>query len=345
MRDTFKTYEQSIVKEHKETPFALSDHKICELGRAVLETEAHSILALLPSINVQFVQACHYLFNRNGRIIVTGIGKSGHIARKLAATFASTGNPSFFVHPAEAKHGDMGMITTNDIVIAISHSGETEEILFLLPTIKRLGTTLITLTGKATSTLAQAATVNINVGVAEEACPLGLAPTSSTTAALAMGDALAITLLQMCGFTSTDFAFSHPGGMLGRRLLLLVDQVMCKDDAIPKVNPTVLLKTALLEMSRKKLGMTTITDESNQLLGIYTDGDLRRTFDNDIDVRNTLISDVMTKKPKVIYSGILAAEALHIMQKNKITTLVVLNSDEKIVGVIHMHDILQTGIS
>jgi arabinose-5-phosphate isomerase len=345
MRDSVKDYKQSTLADHKEPPYALSDHKISELGRSVLETEAQAILGLLPSINEDFISACRHLFNRNGRIIVTGIGKSGHIARKLAATFASTGNPSFFVHPAEAKHGDMGMITANDVVIALSHSGETEELLFLLPTIKRLGAVLITLTGNASSSLAKAATVNLNVAVAQEACPLGLAPTSSTTATLAMGDALAISLLQMCGFTSTDFAFSHPGGMLGRRLLLIVDQVMRKEDAIPKVQPDVLLKTALLEMSKKKLGMTTITNESNQLLGIYTDGDLRRTFDKDIDVRNTLIHEVMSKNPKVIRLGTLAAEALHIMQQNKITTLVVLNEQDTIEGVIHMHDILQTGIT
>ncbi len=344
MQDMNNLCDYAEKDNQKISLFNPTDQEICELGRAVIHTESAAVLALAARISHSFSQACRLLFNCKGRIIVTGIGKSGHIGRKLAATFASTGSPAFFVHPAEAKHGDMGMITAQDSVIAISHSGETEELLFLLPTIKRLGTPLISLTGKINSTLSQASTIHIDVSVEKEACPLGVAPTSSTTATLAMGDALAISLLQMRGFTSEDFALSHPGGTLGRRLLLSVDEMMKTGETIPKVDANALLKTALLEMSQKKLGMTTIATDDNQLLGIFTDGDLRRVLDKNMDIHTATIRDVMTQKPKVIYAGTLAAEALHMMEKNKITALVVLDKNEKIVGVVHMHDLIRAGV-
>lgn len=318
--------------------------KICELGRAVIETEAATVAALAIRIDQKFAQACQLLLGCQGRIIVMGIGKSGHIGRKIAATFASTGSPAFFVHPGEAKHGDFGMITSKDIILALSNSGETEEILCILPYIKRLDIPLITLTGKPTSTLALAAQFNINIAVEKEACPLGLAPTSSTTAALAMGDALAISLLQSKGFTAEDFALSHPGGTIGRRLLLRVDEIMHTGDAIPKVNLDSLLKTALMEITQKKLGMTTVIDEKNQLAGIFTDGDVRRAFDNNADVHQTQVHSIMTKNPKVIKQGILAAEALHIMESYKITALIVTNEQQHPVGVVHLHDILRAGV-
>jgi arabinose-5-phosphate isomerase len=322
----------------------LEKQKICQLGKAVLETEANAILALLPRIDERFAQACDYLLHCAGRIIVIGMGKSGHIGKKIAATFASTGSPAFFVHPGEAKHGDIGMITPKDVVLVLSNSGETEEIITLLPYLKRLNIPLITMTGKPQSALAQAASVNLDVSVEKEACPLGLAPTSSTSAALAMGDALAISLLQKRGFTAEDFALSHPGGTLGRRLLLKVDELMHTEDKIPKVNLDALLKTALMEMTEKKLGMTTIINEKNELAGVFTDGDIRRAFDNQANIHTTAISDIMSKNPKVIHKGMLAAEALNIMETHKITSLVVINEQKNPIGIVHMHDILRAGV-
>lgn len=318
--------------------------KICNLGRAVIETEAQSILALVNRVDANFVQACHYLIECKGRIIVMGMGKSGHIGKKIAATFASTGSPAFFIHPAEAKHGDFGMITGKDVLLVLSNSGETEEILSILPFIKRLNLPLISLTGKPNSTLAKAASINIDVSVEKEACPLGLAPTSSTTAALVMGDALAISLLEKRGFTSEDFALSHPGGTLGRRLLLRIDEIMHTGSAIPKVDFNATLKNALVEMTQKKLGMTTIVDENHRLAGIFTDGDIRRAFDNNVDIHQTLITDVMSKNPKVIRPGMLAAEALHTMENFKITSLIVVDDSQIPIGIIHMHDILRAGV-
>lgn len=318
--------------------------KICALGRAVIESEAQSILALSNRIDGQFAQACQFLLDCEGRIIVMGMGKSGHIGKKIAATFASTGSPAFFIHPGEAKHGDFGMITKKDVLLLISNSGETEEILSILPFIKRLDLPLITLTGKPHSTLAQAATVNIDVSVEKEACPLGLAPTSSTTAALVMGDALAISLLEKRGFTAEDFALSHPGGTLGRRLLLRVDEIMHKGNAIPKVDFNALLKTALMEMTQKKLGMTTIVNEHDELAGIFTDGDIRRAFDNNADINKTPIHQIMSKNPKIINVGTLAAEALHIMESYKITALIVVDDAKKPIGIVHMHDVLRAGV-
>lgn len=318
--------------------------KFCELGRAVIATEAQAILALESRINHHFAQACQYLLACEGRIIVIGMGKSGHIGKKIAATFASTGSPAFYVHPGEANHGDIGMITKKDVVLALSNSGETDEILSLLPFLKRLNIPLIAMTGNPASALAQAATVNLDVSVEKEACPLGLAPTSSTTAALVMGDALAISLLQKRGFTAEDFALSHPGGTLGRRLLLLVDEIMHKGSAVPKVDYDALLKTALMEMTQKKLGVTTIVDDKDQLAGIFTDGDIRRAFDNKADIHSTAIHEIMTRNPKVIPQGTLAAEALNLMETYKITALVVINKDNQPVGVVHMHDILRAGV-
>ena len=318
--------------------------KICELAKAVIKIEIEAIQALDQRIDHLFTRACQYLLDCKGRIIVLGIGKSGHIARKIAATFASTGSPAFFVHPGEAKHGDMGMIMQNDVILTLSNSGETEEIVTLLPFIKRLDIPLITLTGNPESTLAKAASVNIDVSVHKEACPLGLAPTSSTTAALVMGDALAISLLHNRGFTAEDFAMSHPGGSLGRRLLLKVDEIMYTGNAIPKVTQDALLKTALVEMTQKKLGMTTIIQENGTLAGIFTDGDVRRAFDNNADIHKTTIRQIMSKNPKVISLGTLAAEALRIMQSFKITSLVVTNIENYPIGIVHMHDILRAGV-
>jgi arabinose-5-phosphate isomerase len=318
--------------------------KFCELGRAVIETEAEAISALVSRIDHKFASACHYLLACQGRIIVMGMGKSGHIARKIASTFASTGSPAFFVHPGEARHGDFGMITNNDVVLALSNSGETEELLSILPYIKRLDIPLISITGKIHSTLAQSATINVDVSVEKEACPHGLAPTSSTTAALAMGDALAISLLQKRGFTAEEFALSHPGGTLGRRLLLKVQDIMHIGDAIPRVDFNAFLKSALAEITQKKLGMTTVLDADGKLAGVFTDGDVRRAFDNNADVYKTTISTHMTKNPKVIRASILAAEALHIMETFKITSLIVTNEQNNPVGVVHLHDILRAGV-
>lgn len=324
---------------------APADDATCQLARTVIAIQAQAAYALIARIDHHFAHACHLLLNCQGRIIVTGIGKSGHIGKKLAATFASTGSPAFFVHPGEAKHGDMGMITAQDVVIALSYTGETEEILCLLPMLKRMGTPLIALTGKPHSRLAQTANIHLDISVQREACPLELTPTTSTTAMLVMGDALAIALLQKRGFTQEDFALSHPGGTLGRRLLLKVDQIMHTGDAIPKVQATALLKNALLEMTQKKLGMTTIVNSADELLGIFTDGDVRRAFDKNIDVHQIQIQDVMTRQPKVIALGTLAVEALQIMEHYKITALIVMQTPQKIAGVVHLHDILQAGIA
>lgn len=319
-------------------------NSFCSLGRLVIEIEANAIAALASRIDQNFEKACHTLLACQGRIVVIGVGKSGHIAKKMAATLASTGSPAFFVHPGEAKHGDIGMITKQDVLIAISKSGETEEIISLLPFFKRLDIPLISITGKLTSTLAQTANVNLDVSIDQEACPLGLAPTTSTTVSLVMCDALAIALLQKRGFTADDFALSHPGGTLGRRLLLRIDEIMHTHEALPKVNLDTVLKNALLEMTQKKLGMTTIVDQEGLLAGIFTDGDIRRAFDNNVDINTIEIAKVMTKNPKVIRKGTLAAEALHIMETYKITSLVVTDETNKPLGVVHMHDILRAGV-
>jgi arabinose-5-phosphate isomerase len=318
--------------------------QICIRGRHVIEVEAASISQLVSRIDTTFAKACQYLYHCEGRIITMGIGKSGHIARKLAATFASTGSPAFFIHPAEAKHGDMGMITKKDILLALSYSGETEEVLSLLPFIKRMSIPLITLTGQPNSTLAKAATININISVEKEACPLGLAPTSSTTAALVMGDALAMAVLDKRGFTENDFALSHPGGTLGRRLLLRISEIMHTGHDIPQVADNALLKEALVEMTRKKLGMTAVLNKESQLVGILTDGDIRRAFDSEADIHRTTVNEIMSRHPKTVHSHMLAAEALGIMEFFKITSLVVTNHHQHLLGIIHIHDILRAGI-
>lgn len=318
--------------------------KICESGRSVIDIESKMIDALSSRIDQKFVDACHVLLSCKGKIIVMGMGKSGHIARKIAATFASTGSPAFFIHPGEAKHGDFGMMTVEDVLVVLSNSGETEEILSILPFIKRLGIHIISLTGNPNSSLAKAATINIDVSVAKEACPLGLAPTASTTAALVMGDALAVSLLESRGFTAEDFAKSHPGGSLGRRLLLNVDEIMHTGINIPIVDDDAILKNALVEITQKKLGMTVVVNQHKQLSGIFTDGDLRRALDSNTDIHLTPVHKVMTKKPKVIKPGMLAAEALRLMEKNKITALIITNDNDHPIGVIHLHDILRAGI-
>jgi arabinose-5-phosphate isomerase len=322
----------------------MSIDKLCELGRAVIKTEAEMISRLADRIGDEFAHACQYLLDCTGRIIVIGVGKSGHISKKIAATLASTGSPAFFIHPSEAKHGDLGMITKQDVVIAISYSGESEEMVALLPHIKRLGIPLIALTGKPHSSLAKTATIHLDVSVEKEACPLGLAPTSSTTAALVMGDALAMALLDKRGFTENDFALSHPGGTLGRRLLLRVNEIMHQDTSIPVVQQGASLKEALVEMTHKKLGMTTVIDAAGKLIGIFTDGDVRRALDNNVDINQTSVETVMTKSPKTINSDILAAEALNIMETFKITALVITNHLQQPNGILHIHDILRAGV-
>ena len=319
--------------------------KFCHLGLAVIETEAKAVSDLSSRIDEHFAKACQHLLDCEGRIIVTGMGKSGHIGNKIAATFASTGSPAFYVHPGEASHGDLGMITKKDVVLAISNSGETAEILTILPLIKRLGVPLISMTGEPHSTIALASTVNIDVSVHSEACPLGLAPTASTTATLAMGDALAIALLETRGFTKDDFAFVHPGGMLGRRLLLRIDNVMRTHDDIPRVLETTLLQDALTEMSKKGLGMTAVVDQEGLLKGIFTDGDLRRTLDRGDDIRTTLVSQVMTTRCKTITTGLLAAEAMRLMQTFEITALLVTEESNKLKGIVHIHDLLRAGVA
>lgn len=318
--------------------------KVCAMGRTVIEIESKVISDLISRIDHNFAEACRYLDECQGRIVVLGVGKSGHIGKKMAATFASTGSPAFFIHPSEAKHGDLGMITPSDVVLAISNSGESEELISLLPHLKRVNIPVIALTGKPTSTLAKSATIHIDVSVEKEACPLGLAPTSSTTATLVMGDALAMALLENRGFTEGDFALSHPGGTLGRRLLLSVEEIMHKHADMPIVNQKNSLKETLVEMTAKKLGVTTIVNDKRELVGIFTDGDVRRTLDAQIDIHKTLIEQVMSTQPKIIMPSMLAAEALGIMETHKITALVVADENKQPVGVIHIHDILRAGV-
>ncbi len=317
---------------------------LLRLGKAVIETEAAAIIALLERVDEAFSTACHYMLDCRGRIVVIGMGKSGHIAGKIAATLASTGSPAFFVHPGEASHGDLGMITGKDLVLALSNSGETDEIVTIVPIIKRLGVPLITLTGNPESRLAKEANVNIDVGVAKEACPLGLAPTASTTVALVMGDALAIALLETRGFSAEDFARSHPGGRLGRRLLLHISDIMHIGDAIPLVNDDVLLSDALVEMSRKGLGMTAVVDKGKRLVGIFTDGDLRRTLDRRVDVHTARISTLVTRGCHTVEPEMVAAEALNIMETSKINALLVTDQESRVIGALNMHDLLRAGV-
>ncbi len=322
----------------------MSKHSFQQLGIAVLKTEAEAINALIGRIDHKFHDACEMILACKGRIVVTGMGKSGHIGNKIAATLASTGTPAFFMHPGEASHGDLGMITGQDLVIALSNSGEVAEIITLLPLLKRLPVPLIALTGNKNSTLAEMADINLDVAVEKEACPLGLAPTSSTTASLAMGDALAIAVLEARGFTEEDFARSHPGGSLGRRLLLRVRDIMHTGERIPVVGRDASLKQALLEMTKKGLGMTAIADESNKLLGIYTDGDLRRTLDSNADIQSAMIRDHMTANCVTIDADLIASSALTLMENNAINALIVKHKDGTILGALNMHDLLRAGI-
>jgi len=316
-----------------------------QLATAVIQTELNEIEQLLTRLDDNFTRACQLMYECTGRIVVIGMGKSGHIGSKIAATLASTGSPSFFVHPGEASHGDLGMITKSDVVLTISNSGETDEIITIIPLIKRLGVPLISLTGNSKSYIATQADVNLDVSVSKEACPLGLAPTSSTTVALVMGDALAIALLDTRGFTADDFALSHPGGRLGKRLLLHVKDIMHTGEDIPVVQSKVLLSQALITMTEKKLGMTTIVNDRNNLIGVFTDGDLRRIFErNDIDLNSTSIDEVMIKNCKVIKQDQLAAEALQIMESKSINALPVVNSNNEVIGALNMHDLLRAGV-
>ncbi|MCY1526489.1 Arabinose 5-phosphate isomerase KdsD [compost metagenome] len=313
-------------------------------ARRTIQLEREAIDALLPRIDADFVRACELILACKGRVVVVGMGKSGHVGKKIAATLASTGTPAFFVHPAEASHGDMGMITGEDVVLALSNSGSTAEIVTLLPLIKRLGLPLISLTGNPDSPLAKAASANLDARVAQEACPLNLAPTSSTTASLVLGDALAIALLEARGFTAEDFAFSHPGGALGRRLLLKVENIMHGGDSLPFVARGTPLREALLEMTRKGLGMTAVLETDGRLAGIFTDGDLRRTLDKGMDVRQACIDDVMTIHGKTVRPEMLAAEALKIMDDHKINVLVVVDEADRPVGALHIHDLTRAGV-
>ncbi len=315
-----------------------------ELAKNVIRIEQQAIIELLQYIDDSFEQACQLMFNCQGRVIIIGMGKSGHIGGKIAATLASTGTPAFFVHPGEASHGDLGMITKDDVVLTISNSGETSEVLAIIPVIKRLGAKLISMTGNTSSTLAKLADTHICIKVSIEACPLGLAPTSSTTATLVMGDAIAVALLNARGFTADDFALSHPGGSLGKRLLLRLNDIMHQGERLPVVNENALIKDALVEMSLKGLGMTAIVDNNNQLIGLFTDGDLRRILDLKIDIHQDTIVTVMTKSPTVAQADMLAAQALNIMEDKKINGLIIVNENHEPVGAMNMHDLLSSGV-
>jgi len=322
----------------------LTDHDLVALGRQALEVEIDGLRAQVPRLGVEFARACRICLDCRGRVVVTGMGKSGHIGGKIAATLASTGTPSFFVHPGEASHGDIGMITRDDAVLALSNSGETDEILTIVPGIKRLGIPLIAFTGNAGSALARIAAVHLDIQVPAEACPLNLAPTASTTAALAVGDALAVALLKARGFTEEDFARSHPAGSLGRRLLLHVKDVMRTGADVPKVAPHTPLAEGLIEVTRKGLGMTAIVDADDRVLGVFTDGDLRRALDRAADLRSTRMDQVMTRHAKTIRAGTLAAEAVLLMETHRITSLVVVDADDILVGALNVHDLMRAGV-
>ncbi|MGH8169990.1 MAG: KpsF/GutQ family sugar-phosphate isomerase [Steroidobacteraceae bacterium] len=313
-------------------------------ARRALTIEARAVEALLTRLDSRFAAACRVCLECPGRVVVTGMGKSGHIARKIAATLASTGTPAFFLHPAEAGHGDLGMITRGDAVLALSNSGETPELLLLLPHLKRLAVPLIVMAGKPDSTLGRTATVALDVSVPEEACPLNLAPTASTTATLAMGDALAVAVLEARGFTKQDFARSHPGGSLGRQLLLHVEQIMRTGDALPRIGAKAPLGEGLLEMSRKGLGMTVIVDDTNRILGVFTDGDLRRALDHRTDIHSATMGEVMTSPCKSIAPRDLAAEAVHLMEVHRITALPVADEQGRLLGALNVHDLFRAGV-
>ena len=323
---------------------SLTKDEILALAANVIDIEARAVDTLRSRLNSDFAAACQLCIDTPGRVVVTGMGKSGHVSNKIAATLASTGTPAFFMHPAEASHGDLGMITSHDTLLAISYSGETDEVVTILPVVKRMGARLLSMTGNPESTMAKAADVHLDISVAEEACPLNLAPTASTTATLAMGDALAVALLQMRGFTAEDFARSHPSGSLGKRLLLRVTDVMRTGDRVPSVTRSVTLRDALLEMTDKGLGMTAIVDDQNAILGIFTDGDLRRSLDDGADIRTTIIGDVMHTNCKTTSADLLAAEALHMLEENKITSLLVADDDNRLIGALNIHDLFREGL-
>jgi len=325
-------------------PLELTSDQLLALAAEVLDIESRAVDTLRSRLDASFAAACELCMDTPGRIVVTGMGKSGHIGNKIAATLASTGTPSFFMHPGEASHGDLGMITGQDVLLAVSYSGETDEVLTILPLVKRMGAKMLSLTGKPKSTLAKAADVHLDVSVSEEACPLNLAPTASTTATLAMGDALAVALLKIRGFTAEDFAMSHPSGSLGKRLLLRVADVMRSGDDVPKVTADVLLSDGLMEMTQKGLGMTAVVDADEKVAGIFTDGDLRRALDAGVDVRKTAMQEIMHTKCKTTTSDVLAAEAVHVMEENKITGLLVTDKSGRLVGALNIHDLFRAGI-
>lgn len=329
---------------HAEQPLVNAD-TVVRSARTVIATEAAAIRALESRVDAAFVTACQMILSCKGRVVVSGMGKSGHIARKIAATLASTGTPSFFVHPGEASHGDLGMIQPDDILLAISYSGETDELLFILPGIKRQGIPLISITGKPTSSLANQAEVNLDANVACEACPHGLAPTASTTAALVMGDALAVALLEARGFTSDDFARSHPAGSLGRRLLLRISDVMHAGEDVPRVTQEATVSEALVEMTRKHLGMTAVVDAEDRLLGVFTDGDLRRALDDHaVDLRGATVAQLMSRGPKTIGPDKLAGEAAQLMERHGIHSLLVTDDNQHVVGALNIHDLLRARV-
>jgi arabinose-5-phosphate isomerase len=323
---------------------ATDSQRLVEMGREALRIEARAVAALVDRLGDDFGRACRMLLACTGRVVVSGMGKSGHVGGKIAATLASTGTPAFFLHPAEASHGDLGMVAKGDVVLVISYSGETAELLTILPLFKRMGAPLVAMTGNPASTLAREADVHLDISVPAEACPLNLAPTASTTATLAMGDALAVALLKHRGFTEADFARSHPGGSLGRRLLLHVSDVMRRGDELPRVGPDTALTEGLLEMSRKRLGLTAVVDGDDRVLGIFTDGDLRRTLDRRIDIHGSRMSDVMTRTPRSIGPDELAAEAVLMMEKHAVNGLLVLDASGRLVGALNVHDLLRAGV-
>jgi arabinose-5-phosphate isomerase len=325
-------------------PETLTNDELLTLAADVLDIESRAVADLKARLGDDFIAACELCLNTPGRVVVTGMGKSGHISNKIAATLASTGTPAFFMHPAEASHGDLGMITEQDLLLAISYSGETDEVVTILPVVKRIGAKVLSMTGNPRSTMATTADAHLDVSVAVEACPLNLAPTASTTATLAMGDALAVALLKKRGFTAEDFARSHPSGSLGKRLLLRVSDVMHTGERVPAVSAAVTLRDALLEMTDKGLGMTAVVDDRRHILGIFTDGDLRRTLDAGADIRKTLIRDVMHADCKTVPGEMLAAEALHILEENKITGLLVADADGALVGALNIHDLFREGL-
>lgn len=323
---------------------AIDDRELLKRAANVLAIEARAVDALSERLDQSFVDACHLCLRTAGRVVVTGMGKSGHVSNKIAATLASTGTPAFFMHPAEASHGDLGMITSQDLLLAISYSGETNEVVTILPVVRRLGAKMIAITGNPQSTMAREADVHLDVSVSEEACPLNLAPTASTTATLAMGDALAVALLESRGFTAEDFARSHPSGSLGKRLLLRVSDVMRSGDRMPAVGADVTLRDGLMEMTDKGLGMTAIVDDEQRILGVFTDGDLRRCLDAGADIHTARIRDLMHTDCKTTSADILAAEALRILEENKITSLLVADDTHRLVGALNIHDLFREGL-